>query len=104
MSRNNKHLAKNNNGRSLLQSTSPEFYFKVVDGSEIKSLAELADALDRMSDDSFFYHANEQRNDFANWIRDIFSEQQLAEQMTKCNSRLGAEVCLLRHFVREINK
>ena|SRR3989338_1575467 len=90
--------------KKLLKDAKPEFYFKLIDGSKIKNLLELADALHSMSDDSFYYHVNEQRNDFSSWIRDVFKENDLADNIAKLNSRLEAEICILRFLVKELAK
>jgi len=59
---------------------SPDKSFFVSDGSVYASLAELAKGLKRMHPDTYAYHANEQKNDFANWARDVFGDQKLAKQ------------------------
>ena len=53
--------------------------FFASDGKVFKSLADLAIGVQRMHPDTFRSHANTQKNDFANWVRDVFGEQQLAD-------------------------
>ena len=50
--------------KKIIENTKPEFCFKLIDGSEIKNLLELADNLHNMSDDVFYYHVNQEKNDF----------------------------------------
>jgi len=59
----------------------PEKGFYVSDGSVYASLADLAKGLRRMHPDTYQYHANEQKNDFHNWIKDVFGDQKLAKQV-----------------------
>jgi hypothetical protein len=54
--------------------------FFVCDGSVYASLAELAKGLKRMHPDAYKYHANAEKNDFHNWIKDVFGDQKLAKQ------------------------
>jgi hypothetical protein len=54
--------------------------FFVSDGSVYASLAELAKGLRKMHPDTFKYHANAEKNDFANWVKDVFGDQKLAKQ------------------------
>ena len=82
--------------------TKPEFYFKVIDGSEIKNLLELADSLEKMSDDAFYFHVNSQRNDFSNWIRDVFHEDGLADSVAKKGGRLEASICILKFIIEKL--
>ena len=91
---------KGRKAAKILDDAKPEFYFKLIDGSEIKNLLELADSLHSMSDDSFYYHVNGKRNDFSNWIKDIFKENDLADNVAGLNSRLEAEICILRFLVK----
>ena len=97
-----KILTKNKKTQQIFKDIKPEFYFKLIDSSEIKNLLELADALEKMSDDVFYYHVNEQKNDFSNWIRDIFKEKDLADNIKKSNSRAEAEISILKFLVNKL--
>ena len=59
----------------------PEKYFYVCDGTIIKNINELPDALRNMSPDAFIYHVNEQKNDFFNWVKDVFELSHLARNI-----------------------
>ncbi|MCX8147097.1 MAG: hypothetical protein N3D84_01370 [Candidatus Woesearchaeota archaeon] len=56
-----------------------QFVFYVHDGTILKNLNDLIKALDKMTDDIFYYHANKEKNDFSNWIRDIINEPLLSK-------------------------
>jgi hypothetical protein len=58
-----------------------EKYFYVCDGTVIKSLHELPDALRNMNPETFSCHVNEQKNDFYNWIKDVFEHSSLARNV-----------------------
>jgi hypothetical protein len=96
-------LTKNKKAKKIIKGIKPEFYFKLIDGSEIKNLMELADALHNMSDDVFYYHVNEQRNDFSNWIKDVFKHEKLANEILKSN-KPETESIVLRFLVKELTK
>jgi hypothetical protein len=53
------------------------------DGRYIKSLAELGAAFGQMSDETFRAHANESKNDFSNWVRDVFGDDKLSRDLQK---------------------
>lgn len=59
----------------------PEKYFYAVDGTVIRNLGELPDALRSMSPETFTSHVNEQKNDFYNWINDVFQHTSLARKV-----------------------
>ncbi len=62
----------------------PEQFFYLHDGSMLVSLTELYIAIDKMGDELFKYHVNSERNDFANWIENVFDNKQLADKVRKC--------------------
>ncbi|MEM2121384.1 MAG: DUF5752 family protein [Candidatus Woesearchaeota archaeon] len=58
-----------------------------IDGKAIKSLQELVEELNIMDDDTFKKYVNEEKNDFANWIRDVFQETELANKIFSIKER-----------------
>lgn len=65
----------------------PEHYFILIDGSVIKSLRELGNSLEEMSEDTFYYHVNEIKNDFHNWVKNVFKEMELAEKLFEAETK-----------------
>ncbi|MFH1174215.1 MAG: hypothetical protein V1725_03725 [archaeon] len=61
--------------------------FRCVNGLVFQSMKELKDALDSMPDATFFHHVTPDRNDFANWVREVFMESVFAERIRKCPTR-----------------
>jgi len=53
--------------------------FVLPDGTKLRSLKELLKALDKMDVSVFNHHTMEGRNDFANWIIDVFKYDDVAE-------------------------
>jgi hypothetical protein len=88
--------------KKVLFRVKPEKSFVLVDGKKIGSLPELAIELDTMSDDVFYHHVNEMKNDFANWVRDVFMEPSLAEELIATKDKKGTELCIMRHIVRNL--
>ena len=79
-----------------------EYHFYLSDGRKLKNLFDLIEALENMSDDVFRHHVNEYKNDFSNWIRDVFQENDLADEVSRVESRIDTEVKLLKHLVKEL--
>ncbi len=71
------------------EGVSSEFQFKVHGGSTIRSIAELQKTLIHMDDTAFAHHVNEQKNDFSIWIRDVFKDETLANQVAKRKTKLS---------------
>jgi len=70
-----------------LQDVETEKYFKLHMGDELKSLEELRDALKTMSDDTFRHHVTKDRNDFANWVKDVIKDIRLADDLQHIKTR-----------------
>jgi len=87
---------------NVLKRVKPEFYFVVVDGKKIKNLPELAIALDSMTEEVFSHHVTDERNDFANWVRDAIGEIELADKIMGIDSKTDTQLQLLKHIVKKV--
>ena len=61
--------------------------FFVNDGRVIQSVGELADTLSEISDETYSYHVNAEKNDFANWVDDVFGHKKLARGLKKVKKK-----------------
>jgi hypothetical protein len=61
--------------------------FWCADGRVFKNLFELEAGLHEMSDDTFGYHANECKNDFSNWIKNVVGDEKLARDLQRSKNR-----------------
>ena len=95
-----KAVAKKKEVSKKYEVKSSEQCFVLIDGSSLKSLWEVEDALEHMSDDVFYYHVNDQRNDFSNWVRGVFEEAGLADEMMNSKSKDRFEICLLKFLLK----
>jgi H+-transporting ATPase len=50
----------------------------------------LAKGLVAISDDTFAYHVNSERNDFCNWVRDVIGDKKLASELATATNRTQA--------------
>ena len=70
------------NAKKLLADVPAEFMFYCHDGKVFKNMEELKDGLVNMSDDIYSFHANENRNDFSKWVRDVIKDDELADGLS----------------------
>ncbi|MGC8929921.1 MAG: hypothetical protein ACP5OZ_05365, partial [Candidatus Woesearchaeota archaeon] len=61
--------------------------FVLNDGRRLRSLKELLEALKTMSNDLYKHHVNSSRNDFANWVKDVFKKESLAEKIRNAKAK-----------------
>jgi len=88
--------------KKILGEAPEEHHFVVADGRKLKNVLELADALETMSEEIFRHHANELKNDFAAWVKDVFYDHSLAEDISRAKNRLETQIAVLRRIVKEL--
>ena len=66
---------------------SPDRFFHLKDGRQLKDIPELMNALKEMDDSLFNYYVNGEKNDFASWIEGVFNNHELAELLRRVKSR-----------------
>ncbi len=88
--------------KKILGEAPEEHHFVVADGRKLKNILELADALETMSEEIFRHHANEFKNDFSNWVKDVFYDHSLAEDISRAKNRLETQITILRRMVKEL--
>jgi hypothetical protein len=64
-----------------------EVVFRCHNGRTMRNLRELEHSLSGMADETFTYHTAEGRNDFSQWVRDIFGDEKLAKDLAKSLNR-----------------
>lgn len=79
-----------------------EHHFVVADGRKLKNILELADALETMSEEIFRHHANDFKNDFSTWVKDVFYDHSLADDISRAKTRFEAQIAILRRLVKEL--
>ncbi|MBN2518101.1 MAG: hypothetical protein JXB14_04605 [Candidatus Altiarchaeota archaeon] len=67
--------------RVLRELREPDTFFYTRDGRVLKSLWELIAYLNECENESFEHHVNLDKNDFADWIRDVIRDEELAEEI-----------------------
>jgi len=67
-----------------------QYVFWCHDGRILHSIHELKDALEMMSDETYAYHANQEKNDFSNWVKDIIGDDKLSRDLSRSSDRRQA--------------
>lgn len=65
----------------LLADVPEDRSFWCNDGRIFRNMRDLSDGLVSMSDETFAYHLNDEKNDFSNWLRDVIEDEKLAKDM-----------------------
>jgi len=76
-----------------------EHHFVVRDGTKLKNVQELADALEHMSEDVFRHHVGSMHNDFATWVQDIFADPNFANDLRRVQNRIETRIKVLQRLV-----
>ncbi len=76
--------------QKFLDDVPQEHVFWCCDGRIFRNMKELGDAFGTMTDETFAYHSNTDKNDFSNWVRDIIKDEKLAGDIAKSLNRAQA--------------
>lgn len=76
-----------------------EHAFMTSDGRVLRNLRELGDELKTMQDETYNYHANGEKNDFANWVQDVVKDTALANSLRKAPNREQAVKAVISRIV-----
>lgn len=60
------------------------FHFR--DDASVGSLEELKEKLEGISYPEFYHHVNDEKNDFAEWVRHVLEDEELADNLGKVTS------------------
>ncbi len=69
-----------------LINTDEKSSFWVNNGFVLKNLKDLKEALLKMNEETFKYHVNKEKNDFAAWVKDALKNNTLASKLLKTKS------------------
>ena len=86
-----------------MEEVNQENYFYACNGDVLKSKMELLDFLKDCDERTFSCHANEEKNDFANWINDVLMDKYLATKFRKAISK-EAMISALETRIKNENK
>ncbi|RLC94501.1 MAG: hypothetical protein DRI39_02670 [Chloroflexi bacterium] len=67
----------------LLADVAGEYVFWCHDGRVLRSMRDLQSALASMTEDTFYYHANDDKNDFSNWVKEVIGDSKLAREISR---------------------
>jgi acetate kinase len=82
----------------------PEHYFVLSDNRIIKSLEELIAVLKTIDRKTFEYHVNDSKNDFANWIKYVFKNRRLADNIESLGyEEIQKMILLIQHHMSQLN-
>ena len=93
-----KKITKATIKKNLKKKLPEHHYFVMVSGQKVKNVKELADTLEAIDEELFRHHVNDVKNDFSNWIQDIFEETDLAEELKKEKSKDKTRLIIYKHI------
>ena len=82
----------------ILRPAKPEHFFYCADGTVLRSIHELEKKLRAISNETYSHHVNESKNDFHNWIRDVFQEHELANEILTAKTQAEAAAIVRKHL------
>jgi hypothetical protein len=80
-----------------VQDVPHEQHFFFVNGHRVKNVKELAEVMDRIEQEVFEYHVNEEKNDFFNWVKHVFEDIELAEKLVGVTGPKHLQFTIYKH-------
>ncbi len=90
--------------KKILGKTPEKYNFHLHDGRKLKSVYELIDELETMTDEAFRQYVTDVDNHFANWVEGVFGEKSLADELRHIKNRVDTQRAILKHLVKELTK
>jgi hypothetical protein len=97
-------MKTNIGGLNLYEDVPREKAFILCDGRVILNCSELADLLVTLNDDIFNYHVTDNKNDFSNWINDIFLDSNLAKKISSIRNKIIMSLEIYKHMFELLKK
>lgn len=73
--------------KAILNNVPEDKIFWVNDGKVLRNIKDLKAELAGMTDDTFRYHVNKERNDFMNWINEVVGDNKLARDISRTKNK-----------------
>jgi hypothetical protein len=64
--------------------------FWAKDGRILSDLRDLKQGLEEMAEETYAFHANKTRNDFAKWTEEVLQNKRVATELKKAKNKLDA--------------
>ncbi|MFP4524293.1 MAG: hypothetical protein ACLFO2_03205 [Candidatus Woesearchaeota archaeon] len=93
-----KKATKEDKRKAVKRDAHPDQVFVMVNGHRLKNVKELADVMERIEDHVFNHHVTDDKNDFANWLHDVFEDVELARKIAKAKSKDRVQFVLYKHI------
>src|SRR3989338_8931235 len=63
--------------KEILENVPEQYKFLLANGKEVRGIKELHGMLKSMEENVFYSHVNESKNDFYNWVKDIYQDKKV---------------------------
>jgi len=83
-------MATKDEAKRYLCDAAPEQCFWVNNGPILKNMEDLAAAMEGMSNEAYSYHANNDKNDFSNWVKHVVGDAKLANDLLSSRNKDSA--------------
>jgi len=80
----------------------PDFHFVTHEGEELKNIHELHCYIEVLTEEEFQQFVTEEKNDFANWIRDAVKDAELADKLMGIKNKEELTAEILKKIKEEI--
>ncbi|MFH1182253.1 MAG: hypothetical protein V1702_04800 [Candidatus Woesearchaeota archaeon] len=81
-----------------LRQDAGEKAFVLVNGEKAHNVEELGEKLLNIGEQGYSSHANSRKNDFSNWVRDVYEDKKLADNLAKAKNPAHAAAVIKKRL------
>ena len=83
----------------LLKDVKEDQAFFLADGTTLKNIKDLLDAVRTMDENTFLHHVNDKKHDFHNWVNEVHQDKQLADSLFKARNQQTVHKAIHRRIL-----
>lgn len=90
--------------QKFCENVSEDKKFLVANGEILSNLFDLIHLLDNIDDYTFYHHVNDEKNDFYNWIKEMYGDGEFEKIILPIRNPEKLEIALLKYIVNTLSK
>ena len=78
--------------------------FLVANGEILSNIWDLIHLLDHIDDYTFYHHVNDEKNDFYNWIKEMYGDGEFEKVILPIRNPKELEIAILKYIINMLSK
>lgn len=88
----------------LCENVSEDKKFLVANGEILSNIWDLIHLLDNIDDYTFYHHVSDEKNDFYNWIKEMYGDGEFEKVVLPIRNPQKLEIAILKYIINMLSK